>query len=200
MKIIGLTGGIGSGKSAVAHYLETLGAAVIDADKVGHEVQEPHTPGWEKIVAEFGEQVLMPNGNIDRKKLAGIVFLDPGARAKLNGILHPEIYQAVKARLEKYRREGVLLVVLEAPLLIDAGWEGLVDEVWVVVTPQPTVIRRLQKTRGMSETEILARIKSQLSTEEKIKKADVILENNSSLEKLQVKVKKQWERIGKASD
>ncbi len=205
MKVIGLTGGIGSGKSTVSQFLAELGAVIIDADKVGHEVLKPDTQLWQEVVAAFGTGILKPNREIDRKKLGDIVFGNPGALARLNQIMHPPMYQLVKAQLEEYRRQGVKVVVLEVPLLIDvpllmmkAGEPSLldeVDEIWVTVAPEPTVVRRLKEKVGLSEPESLARIRSQLSSEERVKHADVVIDTDCRLGELREKVKEQWQRL-----
>ena len=129
MKVIGLTGGIGSGKSTVSQFLVELGTVIIDADKVGHEALQLDTELWHEVVFAFGRQVLKPNGDIDRKKLGELVFGNSESLLRLNQIMHPRMYDIVKAQLEDYRRQGVGVVVLEAPLLIEAGWTSLVDEV-----------------------------------------------------------------------
>ena len=195
MKIIGLTGGIGTGKSTVSRFLKELGAAVIDADKLGHQaLKEPEIK--EQVVAIFGQQILGPGGDIDRKKLGRLVFDEPKHPARLNRLMHPRIGQMVKARLDRYRRQGVALVVIEAPLLAEAGWTKMVDEVWVTVASQATVLGRLKERMGLSRAESLARIASQLPPEERLKQADVVVDTDCSLDELKVKVKELWPRLG----
>ncbi|MCJ7743038.1 MAG: dephospho-CoA kinase, partial [Dehalococcoidales bacterium] len=116
-KVIGLTGGIGSGKSTVSQYLKELGAVIIDADKVGHEAFEPGTEAWREAVATFGRDIVTPNGEIDRKKLGAIVFDSPPALMQLNRIMHPKMRDMMKAQIDEYRRQGVAVVVLEAAIL-----------------------------------------------------------------------------------
>ena len=140
MKVIGLTGGIGSGKSKVSQFLAELGAVILNADEVGHEAFKPDTEIWRKVVAAFGRRILTPDGNIDRKRLGEIVFGNPESLSRLNQIMHPRMYALVKAQLEEYRRQGTRVVVLEAPLLIEAGWTSLVDEVWVTTASETTVL------------------------------------------------------------
>ena len=193
MKVIGLTGGIGSGKSTVSQFLAELGAVILDADRVGHEALKPDTEVWREVVAAFGRQVLTPGGNIDRAKLGEIVFGKPESLSRLNQIMHPRMFDMVKAQLEGYRRQGVDVAVLEAPLLIEAGWTSLVDEVWVTVASESTVLRRLQERAGLSRAESLARIRSQLSSEERIKHADVVINNDGDLDELKARVGKLWE-------
>jgi len=195
MKVIGLTGGIGSGKSTVSQFLAELGAVIIDADKVGHEAFKPDTELWREVVAAFGRQILNPKGDIDRGKLSKIVFGSSESLARLNRIMHPRMYDIVKARLEEYRRQGADVVVLEAPLLLEAGWTPLVDEVWVTVTPESTVLKRLQERIGLTEPESLARIRSQMSNEERVKHADVVINNDCDLADLKAGVSELWQRL-----
>jgi len=195
MKVIGLTGGIGSGKSTVSQFLAELGAVILDADRVGHEALKPDTDVWREVVAVFGRQVLTPSGSIDRAKLGEIVFGKPESLSRLNQIMHPRMFDMVKAQLEGYRRQGVDVVVLEAPLLIEAGWTSLVDEVWVTVASESTVLRRLKERIGLSQSESLARIRSQLSSEERTKHADVIINNDGDLDELKARVGELWQGL-----
>lgn len=202
MKVIGLTGGIGSGKSTVSQFLEELGAVIIDADKVGHEAFKLNTKSFREVVDAFGEEILTPDGEIDRQKLGKAVFSDPKALAKLNDIVHPRIYDLVKVRLEDYRRRGVKVVVLEMPLLVEvplsmkAGQPTLsdeLDEVWVTVAPEAVVLQRLGKKTGLSEPEARARIRSQLPSEERLKHADVVIDTDCGLDELKARVAKLWQ-------
>jgi dephospho-CoA kinase len=204
MKVIGLTGGIASGKSTVSGFLKELGAVIIDADIVGHEVLKPDSRAWGEAVAAFGKEILAPDGNIDRKKLGEIVFSDNEALARLNQIVHPRMYALVKAQIEEYRRKGVGVVVLEAPLLIEvplsmkAGEPSLsdeVDEVWVTVAPESVVLKRLKEKSGMPEEQALARIRSQLPSEERVKQADVVIDTDCRLDELKAKVKELWQKL-----
>ena len=195
MKVIGLTGGIGSGKSTISKYLAELGAVVMDADKVGHEVFQPGTEGWNDVVATFGKEVIDDAGEVDRKKLGEIVFNNPEALHKLNKIVHPRAHDIAKSRLDGYRQQGGEVVVFEVILLIEAGWTDLVDEVWVAVADEDTVVKRLEQQRGMSKEEILARIHSQMTPEEWIKHANVVIKNNGDIDELKAKVKELWEKL-----
>jgi dephospho-CoA kinase len=195
MKVIGLTGGIGSGKSTVAQFLAELGAVVIDADKVGHEAFKPATPAWNDVVAAFGKEVIAENGEVDRKKLGAIVFGSPEALQKLNRIMHSRMREMVREQIEEYRRQGVDVVVLEAPVLIEANWTPLVDEVWVTLASESEVVRRLKEKRGLEEEQILARIHSQISSEERMKHASVVINNDGDLDEMKKKVKELWGRI-----
>ena len=192
MKVIGLTGGIGSGKSTVSKFLAELGAGIIDADRVGHEALRRDTEVWREVVVAFGRQILTPAGDIDRKKLGEVVFNNTESLTRLNQIMHPRMYDMVKVQLEEYRRQGVRVVVLEAPLLLEAGWTALVNEVWVTVALEATVLKRLQERVGLSREESLSRIRSQLSSEERVKRVDVVINTNCSLDEVKAKVKKLW--------
>ena len=195
MKVIGLTGGIGSGKSTVSQYLLELGAVILDADKVGHEAYRPNTETWREVVAAFGREILTPDDEIDRKKLGGIVFGNPESLARLNQIMHPRMYDMMKVRIEEYRQQGVDVVVLEAAILLEANWTPLVDEVWVTVASESTVVQRVKERTGLTEEQILARIRSQLSSEERAKQADVIINNDGSQEELKAKVEELWKGL-----
>ncbi len=194
-KVIGLTGGIGSGKSTVSQYLAELGAVILDADKVGHEAFKPNTQTWHEVVAAFGKQIVTPSGEIDRKKLGEIVFSHPESLSRLNQIMHPRMYDMMQAQIEEYRRQGVDVVVLEAAILIEANWTSLVDEVWVTVAPEAVVLERLKQQRGLEEEQTLARIRTQLSSEERVKHADVIINNDGDLNEVKAKVKELWEKL-----
>ncbi len=194
MKIIGITGGIGSGKSTVLQFLAELGATILDADKVGHKAFQPESELWCQLVTTFGKQIVANNGSIDREKLGKIVFHDTKARTQLNQIMHPAIYAIVKVQFEEYRKQGIKVVVLEAPLLLEAGWDSLVDEIWVTVASERTILKRLQERSGLSEQESQARIQSQLNTEERIRHADVVIDTDCDLAELKAKVKNLWQK------
>ena len=194
-KVIGLTGSIGSGKSTVARLLAELGAAVIDADKLGHEVYRPGTEAWREVVTALGRQILAASGEIDRTRLGEIVFNSPEALARLDRITHPWIYEMVKARIDEYRRQKMPVVVLEAPLLIEAKWTSLVDEVWITIAPESKVFERVRKQRGLSRKETMARIRSQLPVEELLKHARVVINNESGLTELKKRVIGLWEKL-----
>jgi len=195
MKVIGLTGGIGSGKSAVSQFLAELGAAIIDADELGHEAFKPGTEAQREVVAAFGKQIVTANGAIDREKLGTIVFSNSEALARLNQIMHPRIYDMVKAQLEEYRRQEAGVVVLEAPLLLEAGWTSLVDEVWVTIASEATVLKRLRERSGLSEQESLARIHSQSPSEERVRHANVVIDTGGTLDELKAKIKELWPKL-----
>jgi len=192
---IGLTGGIGSGKSTVAALLEELGAVVIHADAVGHEVYLPQTEGWQGVTAAFGNEILKPDQTIDRQKLGAIVFRDPAALEQLNAIVHPLIYAEVERRIRSLRASNVASpIVLEAAVLIEANWLPLVDEVWLVVAGKDAVVQRLSSQRGLSPDEVSRRIAAQLSDAERRKFADVVIENRGPIEDLRQHVTAAWRR------
>jgi dephospho-CoA kinase len=194
MKIIGLTGGIGSGKSTVASILKELGATVIDLDKIGHEMLDPGTPAWLEVVEAFGQEIISTHGTIDRQKLARIVFNDPEALRELNRITHPKIDREVQCRLKKLREQKVDLVVLEAALIEAVSWAPQADQIWLIQASRETTLCRL-KARGMRESESLARIASQHPPEESIKNRMVIINNNGTMEDLKTRVVKLWKPL-----
>ncbi len=194
MKIIGLTGGIGSGKSTVASLLAELSAGIIDADKIGYEVLDTSATARKKVMAAFGRLIVNPDGSIDRKKLGGLVFADRKALNNLNRIMHPLIYRVVKTRLEQYREQGIRIAVIDAPLLIEASWATMVDIVCVVTASETNIFKRLEKT-GLSRDEIQARIRSQITSDERIKVADVVINNDGSLDELKLKVDRLWQEL-----
>jgi dephospho-CoA kinase len=197
MKIIGLTGGIGSGKSTVAGYLAELGAVVIELDKVGHEVLKSGDQPFKKVVSEFGKDILDIQGEIDRAKLAKVVFKDPEALTRLNLIVHPAIDKIINERIAAYRRQGIKVVVLEAAAMIEAGKTKQADEIWVTTTPEATVLRRLRERSKYSGEESRERMRAQLSDAERVKKADVVIDTGGSLEEVKARVLKEWQKLMK---
>ncbi|MGH8009601.1 MAG: dephospho-CoA kinase, partial [Candidatus Binatia bacterium] len=196
MKTIGLTGGIGSGKSTVSQILAGLGAFVIDADKVGHEIYLPGKEAWQQVTAEFGHDLLAADQTIDRKKLGAIVFGSDEARQKLNSIVHPLMFKDIERRIKEKRAEGFSRpIVIEAAILIEANWLPLVDEVWVVVTNKNAVIERVAVQRGLSAHDTEARIASQLADAERLKYASLVITNDGALEDLKKQVYDAWSRV-----
>ena len=197
MFVIGLTGGIGTGKSEVSRLLAELGAEVIEADRVAHEAYEPGTPGWREVVEAFGEGVLDADGRIDRKRLGGIVFDDEQARERLNAIVHPIVRQLLEERIAGLGREGAKFAVIEVPLLIEAikqqsRWTRMLDEIWVVTAPEEQVVKRVQTRSRLDEKAIRARIVSQATDQERIEHADAVIDNSGSLEGLRREVANLW--------
>ena len=192
MLVIGLTGGIGTGKTQVSEMLEKLGAAIVDADLLGHQIYVPHSEGWREVVEAFGEGILAPDGEIDRTTLGPIVFGDPEALKKLNAITHPKIYALADECLKKLAEQGSEVAVLEAALLIEAKWTPLVNEVWVTTAPEHDVVKQIQERNGLSEEAVRSRIASQMAQEERITHADVVIENAGDLTELKTKIQKLW--------
>lgn len=192
MKVIGLAGGIGAGKSEVSRILGEMGAEVLNADRYGHEVYLPGTDGHREVVEAFGEDVLQPNGEVDRRALGGKVFGNPEAMAKLNAIAWPRIRQKIEDGIEEQRQQGTDVVVLDAAVLIEAGWTDAADEVWVVTAPEGDVISRLQARNNLTEEQVRARMASQMSTEERVQYADVVVSNDGGLDELQRNIEKLW--------
>ena len=195
MIVIGLMGGIGSGKSTVLRFLAELGAVVLDGDVVGHEVYQPHTKAWREMVAAFGEDILKDNGEIDRKRLGMKVFSDPQALARLDQIMHPRIFEVIMKRVEEWREQGVEVVVVEIAVPFEAGLTSPVDEMWATIAPEDIVVQRLNETRGLSEAEVRARIRSQPSREEVVRRADVVIDNSGDSAELKAKVEEQWRQL-----
>ncbi len=192
MLVIGLTGSIGTGKSEAARILKALGASLIDADQVGHEAYTPNTEAWEQVVAAFGDGILQEDGEIDRRKLGALVFSDAGQLAKLNHIMHPRMARMVADKIEVLRNEGVGVVVVEAALLFEAGWDSLVEEVWVTDSPDQMVIERLKKRNGLTEVEARKRISSQMDRTERLEKSDIVIDNSGDMAGLESAIKELW--------
>ncbi|MEI6136479.1 MAG: dephospho-CoA kinase [Chloroflexota bacterium] len=201
MTVIGLTGGIASGKSTAAEYLRHLGATLIDADRVGHRSYEPGTPGFEKVVNAFGHEIVGKDGLVDRRVLGGKVFGAPGEMERLNAILWPEIRRLIAEDLRDLRRKDRdQIIVLEAAVLIEAGWDDLCDEIWVVTVAQPMAIQRLMSRNGLPEEAALARINTQnaqLSPADRAAKADVRIDNSGTEQQMQQKLDRAWKTLTK---
>lgn len=191
MLLVGLTGGIGSGKSTVARMLEERGAIVFDADALARKAVEPGTPGHDAVVERFGANVLGPGGELDREALASIVFADPAARRDLEAIVHPEVRRLFAEGCERYRGTD-RVVVFSAPLLVETGMHTAFDVLVLVSTTMETQVERLLRDRAMSEEAIRARIASQAPLEEKAAVADVIVDNEGPLDELEGQVDRLW--------
>ncbi|MEC9279483.1 MAG: dephospho-CoA kinase, partial [Chloroflexota bacterium] len=194
MLVIGLTGSIGTGKSEAARHLEALGASLISADQVGHEAYTPNTEAWEQVVAAFGEGILQDDGEINRRELGAVVFSDPGKLEKLNQIMHPRMARVVADKIEILRSQGVDVVVVEAALLFEAGWDSLVEEVWVTDSPEEIVIERLKQRNGLSEEEARKRISSQMDRVERLERSDFVIDNSGDMAGLGNAIKELWDR------
>ena len=191
MLLVGLTGGIGSGKSTVARLLEKRGAVVFDADLLAREAVEPGTPGHAAVIERFGADVLAPGGELDREALASIVFADPAARRDLEQIVHPEVRRLFAEGSEAYR-DTDRVVVFSAPLLVETGMHTAFEVLVVVSATVATQIERLMHQRGMSEPSIRARIDAQAPLEDKAAAADFLVDNEGSLDELESQVDRLW--------
>jgi dephospho-CoA kinase len=193
MKTIGVTGGIGSGKSTVVGLLSELGAYVIDADRVGHHVYRPDSEGWRRLVEAFGERIVAADGTIDRQRLGAIVFSDQESLQRLNSIVHPLIRAEIGDRIRERREAGFSgPIVVEAAVLIEAGWTSLVDEVWVVVAGRAAVVGRVAKQRGLDNAAVETRIRAQLSDDQRRPHATVVIDNSGSETALRAEIERLW--------
>lgn len=193
MKIIGITGAIGSGKSTVAAMLARRGAAVIDADAIGHEVLREDGQ-IRRLTDAFGKEILGDGGEIDRAHLAARVFGNPDAVARLNAIMHPRIDEIVRQRIASFKTQGKEVVVIDVPLLVETGGTSLADEVWVTEAPPETILRRLRERSGLSEAAVKARRDAQADSAAKRRRADLVIDTAVSLADLEAAVAALWER------
>lgn len=197
MLVVGLTGGIGSGKSTFAALLMERGAQVIDADELGRQALRPGHVGWKKVVSQFGDEVLIPGTQeIDRKRLAAIVFSDPSKLAALNAIVHPLILQGMADNLERLRNaDGV--VIVDAALIFEAGLDKAVDLIVAVLTDDQLRGERVIRSRGMSYDEFNARARAQLSSEEIAERSDIVVHNDGDLAALAAEAERVWNELVK---
>mgnify|MGYP000197386623 CR=1 FL=1 len=199
--IIGLTGGIVSGKTTVAKMFKDLGAKIIDADELGHSVIRPHKTAWAKIVKLFGKEVLKEDLlNIDRKKLGKIVFNDQRLLRKLNEITHPEIIKMIKRKIDlvknsTYKDGKKRILIIDAALIYETKIDRLMDKIIVVYIDEDEQIKRLIKRDNFSYDEALQRIKSQIPIKQKVEMADYVIDNNNSLDKTREQVKEIWQSL-----
>ncbi|HNR50956.1 MAG TPA: dephospho-CoA kinase [Deltaproteobacteria bacterium] len=183
MVIAGLTGGIATGKSTVASLFASFGAAVIDADRIAREVVLRGSPAFDRIVEHFGREILLPDGEIDRDRLGGIIFSDSGQRESLNRIVHPEVFREMNRRIGEIKSGNVNRVVIcDVPLLIETGMHSVFDDVILVYVPEPLQINRLMEREGIGRDEALRRVRAQMSIEEKKPYASHIIDNSGTRE------------------
>lgn len=195
MHVIGLTGGIASGKSTVTQFFRDRQVPVIDADILGHQTYEPGTDTYRAVVAAFGGDIVAADGTIDRRVLGGKVFGKPEELKRLTDIVWPGIRRLASERLAQLETAGNEVAVLEAAVLFEAGWEDLVHEIWVVVVEPDTAVQRLATRNNMDEAAARARIASQLSNEERTSRADVVIENNGTLADLEAATRLRWDAL-----
>ncbi|AOH48598.1 dephospho-CoA kinase [Selenomonas sp. oral taxon 920] len=197
MKIIGLTGGIACGKSTVSKTLHALGAYIIDADVLAHELSQPKQPIFNVYVERFGRAVVTAGGTLDRAAVAQRVFSDPAVRAEMDAVTHPLIRAEAERRIQAARTAGERAAVLDVPLLFEAGWDVLADETWVVAIPEEEQLARLlARDKTMHESEARARIGAQMPLAEKCARADIVIDNSGTKEETREYIGKVWsERI-----
>ena len=192
--IIGLTGGIASGKSTVSNILRQQDVYIIDADKIAHQIMQKGHKGYKKVVDQFGESILDSQNQIDRAKLGEIVFSDNEKLKKLENITHPLVISVIKEKIEKKQGDYEHIIV-DAPLLFESGLDSLTDQDWVVYVDYDIQLKRLMKRDDLSREEAKNRIKKQLSLEKKKELADVVINNNGSIKELEEKVLHKWKKL-----
>ncbi len=196
--IVGLTGGIVSGKSTVAQMFRQLGAEIVDADKIARSIVEPGEKTWKNIVHYFGKEILKNNQEINRKELARIVFTDKEKLEKLNKITHPEIVVIIKSKIEEMRSKDSpdgAICIIEVPLLFEANLEGMMDKIIVVYLNREEQIKRLLIRNSLNQEEAINRIDSQIPLEKKLQKADYVIDNCTSLSHTRIQVKQIWQEL-----
>jgi dephospho-CoA kinase len=196
---IAITGGAGSGKSVVARMFQELGAAVLDADEIAHRVVEVGAPAWQELRQAFGPEFFRDNGELNRPRMAHLVFTAPQARERLNAIVHPYVGREIRARLEDLERRGVKMVLVEVPLLFEAGLEGGYDKVIVVDVDPREQVERLKARDQRAAAEILGIIEAQMPLKDKVSRADYVVDNRGSLEETRRQVQIIWGNLQKSS-
>ena len=192
MFVIGLTGGIGTGKTEVTHVLRELGAVVIESDKVAHLSYRPGTDAYEDIVDQFGREILDESGVIDRAKLGGLIFAVPELRIHLEMIVWPAARSWIEERLIQEKERGTKIVVIEVPKLFEAGWDDLADAVWTIEAPSDLIAQRLNIRSNLGEAEKNARVKAQITSGERAERADLLIENTAKLADLREQITNLW--------
>ena len=194
---IAITGGVGSGKSVVARMFQELGAAVLDADEIAHRVVAVGAPAWEELNQAFGPEFFQEDGELDRHRMAHLVFADPQARQRLNGIVHPFVAREIRERLEDLKSRGVKMVLVEVPLLFEAGLAGGYDRVIVVDADTQEQVQRLQTRDQRDAQEIQGIINAQMPLQDKLDRADFVVNNRGSLPETRGQVEKIWGELQK---
>lgn len=197
MYVIGLTGGIACGKSTVSQRLkEKHGAVILDTDRIAWEMAAPQQPLWRSYVERYGsERATLADGTLDRAAIGEIVFADPAERAWVDGMAHPLIKSEVHQRLKQHQAQGALVAVLDVPLLFEAGWQTMADEIWVVYADEATQLQRLMERNEMPEVLARQRVASQMPLAEKKRRADVIIDNSGALAEAMRQVDAAWEAL-----
>ena len=195
MHVIGLTGGIGTGKSTVAAFLEKQGATILNADRIGHEVYVPGRPAFHELVEAFGREIVGEDGNIDRKKLGGIVFSDPKQMTRLNSVVHPRMKGIMREKLQDLARSGTAIAVIEAAILFEARWDDLADEVWVTSAPPEIAAQRVAERSALSLEQVKKRIKSQMSDEKRVSRASAVIDTSGDMESTITNAREKWDDL-----
>jgi dephospho-CoA kinase len=200
MLIVGLTGGVASGKTAISQVLKGEGAYIIDADQIARELVQPHKPAWSELIRAFGKEILQEDGSIHRKKLADKVFADPKKRRLLNQILHPRIKEEMDRRTKEIgQKDPEAIVVIDAPLIVELGNQRDMDKLIVVASTQTQQIERLTERDGISPEEALRILSSQMPVEEKVKLADYVIRNEGSMEEAKKRGKEVFKELRKVA-
>lgn len=197
MKKIGLTGSIGTGKTTVAWMFEELGAPLINADRIAHELTEPQSPAWKSLFDRYGRQILMKDQMINRKALANIIFTKDTERKFVESLIHPKVHEELTKRLVAAKRNGTPLIIVEVPLLFETKWEKEMDSIIVVRCDLEQQIARCQEKFGLTREEVLLRIKTQKPLDEKISKADYVIDNAGSKSETLVQVRRVYQALQK---
>ena len=192
MFVIGLTGGIGTGKTEVTHVLRELGAVVIESDKVAHLSYRPGTDAYDEIIDQFGKEVLDDSGVIDRGKLGGLVFAGEDSRIQLEKIVWPAVRSWITERLIHEKERGTKIIVIEVPKLFEAGWDDLADAIWTVEAPSAAIAQRVNVRSNLSETETNARVQAQITRAERTERSDLLIENSGELADLRERITDLW--------
>lgn len=195
MRLVGLTGGIGSGKSQVSAILARVGAPVIDADRLAREVERRGEPAWRQIIRLFGWPVLAWDGELDRRKLGRIIFEDSGWRERLNAVVHPAVHRLMRSLVDEYEAQGETVVVLDVPLLIEVGLDRWVDEVWVVYATPEQQVARVCRRDNIGAAEASRRVAAQMALTDKLKRADRVIDNSGRPEDLEAQVLDLWNDV-----
>lgn len=182
MRIIGLTGSIACGKSTVAAALKDMGAAIVDGDQLSRQVTAPGGCALPGIRQTFGDGVFFPDGTLDRRALGSLVFGDDAAREKLNAIIHPLVFDLTRQQIRQAQQAGAEVCILDVPLLFETGMDSLCDRVWCVWLPQETQLQRLMARDGFTQAEALARLRSQLSADEKAARSQIVIDTSGSMD------------------
>lgn len=195
MRLVGLTGGIGSGKSQVSAILSRVGAPVIDADRLARQVERRGEPAWRQIIRLFGWSVLAWDGELDRRRLGRIIFTDSAWRDRLNAVVHPAVHRLMRSLVDAYQAQGERVVVLDVPLLIEVGLDRWVDEVWVVYATPEQQIERVCRRDHIGADEARLRVAAQMALTDKLKRADRVIDNSGRPEDLEAQVLDLWNDV-----